>query len=374
MKKKILFVAHMDSHIANFHLPYLKWFQENGYETHVASNSQEATKDILYCDYKHQIDFNRSPFALSNFRVYRKFKKLVKQHDFALVHAHTPMGGIFTRLAFRKTKTPVFYTAHGFHFFKGASLLSWLLYYPVEKLLSRYTTELITINDEDYTIAKRKFSKKCNVTLVPGVGVDLSEYKELPYNVKQTVRESLGLKETDFVMVYVAEQTKGKNQGFLIKMMTKLKDTNLNVKLILVGYGKEADQYQQMINDLKLNDLVLQLGYRKDIIELTNIADVVLSASLREGLPKALLEALAIGKPLLVSYVRGNKDVVKYGENGYLYPINDEDIFIKYFQKLYVDQDLRNRFGEASKELSKQFDLEIVLDQVTKRYMHYLNK
>ena len=178
MKKKVLFVAHMDSHIANFHLPYLKWFQDHGYETHVASNSLEKTKEILYCDYKHQINFNRSPFSFSNLKVYKSFKKLIKQHDFELVHAHTPMGGLFARLGFRKTNVPVIYTAHGFHFVKGGSKLSWLIYYPIEKFLSRYTSEIITINEEDYEIASKKFSKRCKYSYVPGVGVDLSRYYE----------------------------------------------------------------------------------------------------------------------------------------------------------------------------------------------------
>lgn len=372
MKKKVLFVAHMDSHIANFHLPYLKWFQENGYETHVASNNLEKTKDILYCDYKHQINFNRSPFSLSNIKVYKEFKKLIKEHDFSLVHAHTPMGGIISRLAFRKSKTPIIYTAHGFHFLKGGSKLSWLLFYPVEKFLSRYTDLLITINEEDYRLAKSKFSKKCKIILVNGVGVDLTEYKKLSNDKLVSVRNSLGLKESDFVLVYVAELTTGKNQGFLINAVNKFKDKYPNLKLLLIGYGKEEETYKKMINDLLLNDFILQLGYRRDIIELTNIADLVVSSSLREGLPRALLEALSIGKPLLVSDVRGNRDVVNNGENGYLYPKNDFSKFEELFEKLYFDKDLRDRFKEASSELSKKFDLNVVLDQVSKEYVNFL--
>lgn len=374
MKKKILFVAHMDSHIANFHLPYLKWFQEQGYETHVASNSLERTREIEYCDVKHQIDFNRSPFSLKNLKAYRQFKKLVKTHNFELVHAHTPMGGLFARLAFRKTNTTVFYTAHGFHFLKGGSKLSWLIYYPVEKFLSKFTDEIITINDEDYNLALNKFSKRCKVTYVPGVGVDLNKYKEIDNETKLKVRKTLGLKVDDFVLVCVAEQTKGKNQGFLIKFMHEIILNYPNVKLLLVGYGKEEEHYKQMIKNLKLEDSVYQLGYREDIIELTNIADLIVSASLREGLPRALLEALAIPKPLLVSNVRGNRDVVIHGKNGFLYKPNDLESFTNYFITLYENKDLRQEFSEKSRELSSEFSLDVVLKQVTERYKEYLEK
>lgn len=371
MMKKILFVAHMDSHIANFHLPYLKWFKEQSYETHVASNSKESTRDILYCDKKHQIDFSRSPFSLSNFKTYKAFKKLVKEEKFDLVHCHTPMGGLFTRLAFRKTKTPVFYTAHGFHFLKGGSKLSWLLYYPIEKWLSRYTNELLTINYEDFTIAKKKFSKKCNVSYVPGVGVDLASYYTLPKEEITRIRKEMGL-EDKFVLTYVAEQTKGKNQGFIIDFVSKAQIKYHDLRVLLIGYGEESENYAQLIKEKKLEKKIFQLGFRKDINELNNIADVVISTSLREGLPKALLEAIAIGKPILASDIRGNKELVLDGYNGFLYPKNDIEAFEYKLDKLYKDSALRERFSMNSKEHSLRYDISLVLDQVTGLYNKYL--
>lgn len=372
MIKKVLFVAHMDSHIANFHLPYLKWFKDNGYETHVASNSKESTREILYCDVKHQIDFLRSPFSLKNFKVYKSFKKIVKENDFSLVHAHTPMGGLFTRLAFRNKKTPVFYTAHGFHFLKGGSKLSWLMFYPIEKYLSKYTNELITINNEDYMLAKSKFSKKCNVNFIHGVGVDFKDFLELSQEAKEKVRNSFRLKSDDFVLVYVAELTIGKNQGFLINAVNTLKDKYPNIKLLLVGYGKEKENYEKMVKTLKLESYIKILGYRKDINEINNIADLVVSSSLREGLPKGLLEALSIGKPILASNVRGNNELVINDVNGYLYPANNEAMFIKFFETLYDNKQLRDKFGLESHKLSLQFDINIILNEMVSIYNKYL--
>ncbi|CCV65136.1 Glycosyl transferase, group 1 [Paracholeplasma brassicae] len=374
MKKKILFVAHMDSHIANFHLPYLEWFQRQGYETHVASNSLEKTRDIKYCDVKHQIDFKRSPFSRGNLKAYKQFKRLIKATQYELVHAHTPMGGIFVRMAFRKTRVPVFYTAHGFHFLKGGSKLSWLLYYPVERWLSRYTNEIITINDEDYQIAKKKFNKKCHVTYVPGVGVDLLQYQDISDTKKKEVRSSLGLKDDDFLLVYVAEQTVGKNQMFLIDMMYQLKGKYPNMKLLLIGYGKEATNHKEKIKAFDLEDTVLQLGFRYDIVELTSIADLIVSASLREGLPKALLEALSIGKPMLVTNIRGNKDIVINGFNGCLYEPNDASNFKSYLDLMYHNKELLEQFSTNSKQHAKKFDINRVLKQITLLYDEYLKE
>lgn len=373
MKEKVLFVAHMDSHIANFHLPYLKWFQEQGYETHVASNSLEKTKEILYCDIKHQIDFKRSPFALKNIEVYRSFKRLLKENNFTLIHAHTPMGGLIARLAARKHKNiKVIYTVHGFHFLKGGPKLSWLLFYPIEKLLSRYTDEIITINEEDYKLAKRRLSKKADISLIDGVGVNLKDYYQLDHPLKLKIRKSLNLDEKDFVLVYVAELTKGKNQVFLIDFMEKMVVTYPNLKLLLLGYGKEEENIRSLIKQKQLEKNILQLGFRTDVLELTNIADLIVSASLREGLPKAILEALAIGKPILASRVRGNKDLVEHGKNGYLYEPNDMNTFIYLFKKMLSDKALLKEFSENSLKLSKKYDLNKILNDVTTIYLKYL--
>lgn len=370
-KKKILFVAHMDSHIANFHLPYLKWFQENGYETHVASNSEEKSKEIMYVDVKHQINFKRSPFSLKNIKAYKEFKKLIKKEGFSLVHAHTPMGGLIARRAFRKTKVPVFYTAHGFHFLKGGSKLSYLLFYPIEKYLSKFTTELITINSEDYNLAKSKFGKRTNVSLINGVGVDLNEYKKSSEESLVKLKEELKIKETDFIITYVAEHTKGKNQKFLIEVFKEIIDRNNNVKLLLLGYGKELENNKTLIKELNLENNILVLGFRNDINDILNISNLVTSSSLREGLPKAILEALAASKPLLVSDVRGNRDLVSES-NGFIFNVNDKEDYINKFYKLYNNQELLIELGKNSHLKSKDYDIEIVLNKMVNLYKKYL--
>ena len=177
-KKKVLFSATVDSHILHFHLPYLKLFKEHGYEVHVATN---GTEKIPYCDVKHVVSFERSPYKVNNLKAIKQLRKIINNEKFDIIHCHTPMGSVVTRLAAKKARkkygTRVIYTAHGFHFYKGAPKLNWMLFYPVEKYLAKYTDTLITINSEDYELAKKRFSKRCkNIEYVPGVGVDKSKF------------------------------------------------------------------------------------------------------------------------------------------------------------------------------------------------------
>ena len=165
MIKKVLFVATVvKTHINVFHIPYLKMLKEMGYETHVAARNDFEDSDdciIPYCDYYHDMPFERSPIKFNNVKTYKQLKELIFKENFDIIHCHTPMGGVLSRLAYKslknKVKTKIIYTAHGFHFYKGAPLINWVLYYPVEKYLSKYTDILITINKEDYNRAKNKF-------------------------------------------------------------------------------------------------------------------------------------------------------------------------------------------------------------------------
>lgn len=172
--KKVLYVATVDSHIKAFHLPYLKLLKDMGYEVHVATNCDEKFDN---CKKKYKISIERNPFKINNIKAIIQLKKIIEDEKYDLIHCHTPMGAVVARLASKRARkkfgTKVFYTAHGFHFYKGAPLINWLLFYPIEWYLSKFTDTIITINKEDNELAKKKFIKRCkNIKYVPGVGVD----------------------------------------------------------------------------------------------------------------------------------------------------------------------------------------------------------
>ncbi|MBR2709088.1 glycosyltransferase [Candidatus Saccharibacteria bacterium] len=326
-KKKVLFVATVDSHIELFHLPFLKMFKEHGYEVHVATDTD---KPIKYCDKKICLPIRRSPFRLSNFKAIRQLRKVMFDEGYEIVHCHTPMGGVVARMAGKKARkngTRMIYTAHGFHFYKGAPAHYWLMFYPVEKYLAKYTDTLITINNEDFERAKRKFGKRCaDIQYVPGVGVDPKKFeKKMSAKAKSKLRAELGLSDDDKVLICVGRLDKNKNQGFLIKAMRELLEKDDKYRLLLVGPDELDGKYQKLAKDLGVSKEVLFLGFRKDIPELMQISDVAVSASKREGLPVNLIEAGMAGLPIVALDCRGVRDVCEMvgGRNASVLRLND---------------------------------------------------
>lgn len=364
--KKVLFVATVDSHIKHFHVPYLKWFQEQGYEVHVATNGESA---IEYCDIRHTITFERTPIKLNNIKAIKQLKQLIEQEKFDIIHCHTPMGSVVTRLAAKKARkkyhTKVIYTAHGFHFFKGAGVLNWLVYYPIEYWLSYVTDCLITINQEDYALAKKKFKAK-KIKFVNGVGVDKSRFCfEMPIEQQNDLRKSLGIEEQDFVMIYTAELSKRKNQEMLIKAIYLLvQEGYKQVKLLLPGPDKENGFHQKLVNTLGLENNVLLLGYRTDIEKLNKIVDLAVSTSKHEGLPINVVEVMMSGLPILVTDCRGNRDLAMENGNN-LIPFNENVL------KELIEQFMKGNLSITDKDMTP-YELNTVLKEMEKIYQEVI--
>ena len=367
MKKKVLFVATVDSHIRHFHIPYLKYFKENGYEVHVATSNDEEEK-FDYCDKKHMITFERSPFKSNNLKAIKQMKKLLNQEKFDLVHCHTPMGGVVTRLAaksFRKEGLKVFYTAHGFHFYKGAPLINWLLYYPVEKFLAKYTDVLITINMEDFERAKKFKAKR--VDRIDGIGVDNKKFQiELTAEEELALKKEFNIKEEDIVLTYVAELNAGKNQYLLLEALNEIVQENQNIKLLLVGKGILENEYKQKIKELELENNVIMTGYRRDVPKIFKITDIAVSTSKREGLPINLVEAQMSGVAAIATDVRGNNEVIVDNKTGYI--IKDKFELIDKLKLLIKDKELRDIMGKNASENSKKYRLDNVLEIMKRIY------
>lgn len=320
-KKKVLFVATVvKTHINVFHIPYLKMLKEMGYETHVAArNDFENPKDCIipYCDVYHDLPFERNPAKKANIVVYKKLKKLMLKENFDIVHCHTPVGSTLTRLVYKniklRVKTKCIYTAHGFHFYKGAPILNWLIYYPIEKYLSKYTDVLITINKEDYKCAKTHFKMK-KLEYVPGVGIDLDSINSIKVDSKN-IRESLSIPKQNYFLLSVGELIPRKNHSFVIKALSGV----YNVTYVICGRGILKKELQELA--LKHNVDLRLLGFRDDKIELMKSCDLFVFPSLQEGLPVALMEALASGCSCLVSDIRGSSDLINKSE--YLFSKNN---------------------------------------------------
>ncbi len=367
--KKVLFTANLESFFMKFLIPQLKYFKEKGYEVTIATKLEGL--DIPYCDKKINIDFARSLNLKQNLKSYRQMKKVFKKEFYDIISCHTPFGAAITRLAYifgKFSGSKIVYTAHGFHFYKGAPLMSWLLFYPVEKFLARFTDDLITINLEDYELAKKSF--KTNVHYVHGIGLNADKFNfKLLTQEKNKLRKSLGLKKDDFVMIYPAELSKNKNQEKLIYLLEDFFKENPKVHLLLPGYDTLNGKIEKIIKYKKLDNQVHILGFRNDIPKLLKISNLSISASKREGLPVNIMEAMYVGLPIIAFNARGVKDLIIDGTNGFLIGIND---ITKLIEKINIIIEKKECFKKGeNKKYIKPFLLDNVMKEIIKIYKQY---
>ena len=363
--KKVLFVATVVKlHIMVFHLPYLEWFKKNGYEVHVVARNDYENKDeckIPFCDKFYDLPFGRLPFNKNNVHVQRELKKIIDGNKYELVHCHTPMGGAIGRLAAREARkngTKVFYTAHGFHFFKGAPIKNWLFYYPIEEWLSKYTDVLITINNEDYQKAKKSFKAE-RVEYIPGVGLNTKKFASVKID-KLAKRKELSLPEDAFVVFSVGELNKNKNHEIIIKALAEL--NNSKIHYIICGQGPLENYLKNLIKEMGLEKQIHLLGFRRDIAEICKASDMFAFPSLREGLSVALMEAMGAGLPIVCSNTRGNTDLIEDGKGGYLVEPDDVEGFAYNINRIANSTLLlREKMSIENHSTIKQFDINNVL-------------
>lgn len=363
--KRVLVLASVASMIDQFNIPNIKLLQEMGYQVDVACNFVEGstcsdekikllqeTLDSIHVDW-YQIDFARNITNIGrNIKAFNQVKKLIKEKRYSFIHCHSPIGGVVGRLAGKITKTKVIYTAHGFHFYKGALIKNWLIYYPVEKVCSYFTDVLICINREDYELAKRKMKAK-KIEYVPGIGVDLKKFGVR--NLNNRKRTELDIPEDKLWVLSVGELIPRKNHEKLIRAIASFED----VFLTIAGKGDLFEDYQKLINELNIHERVKLLGFRTDISELCESADVFAFPSLQEGLPVALMEAMACRKPVICSNIRGNTDLVENNKGGYLFDPNSVEEIENALKKI-KSSDL-SEMGSINSSVIKGFDLVTVM-------------
>ncbi|RFU67125.1 glycosyltransferase family 1 protein [Peribacillus saganii] len=369
---KILYVTTISGTINAFLVPHIKMLLKQGHSVDIACNIISPIKEQLLepgCRI-FNIEFQRSPLSKKNYLAYKSIKKLIQEEKYDLIHTHTPVASFLTRLSCRNmSNIKVLYTAHGFHFYKGAPLKNLLIYYNIEKNLAKHTDAIITINQEDYISAKKFKLKKVNsVYKSHGIGIDLNKFSPSNINEKLNLRKEYGYKSDDFILFFAAELNHNKHQDLLINAVSILKDKIPNINLLLAGEGPLMNQYEELVEMLELKNNISFLGRRNDVHNLLKLSDIGVASSRREGLPVNVMEAMATGLPLVVTDCRGNRDLVRDGENGYVVEIEDEEGFARAVKSLYDSWNLREDFSKRSLEFIKQFALENVLEEIKSIY------
>ena len=366
---KVLLVATVQSHICQFHKPLATMLHEHGCEVHVAAQNNLAEKKGLKLDFVEQVfdvPFQRSPFSPKNLKAYKQLKGIIDEGGYDVIHCNTPVGGVLGRLAARKARkhgTKVFYTAHGFHFYKGAPKKNWLIWYPVEKFMCRYTDKLITITQEDYDLASVKFPTQ--VERIHGVGANSAKYRKLSEADRKPLRQELGFSEQDKLLLCTGELLPNKNQITAIRAMRILAEKQPGVKLLLAGNGPTLPDLQAEVERLGLQNHVEFLGYRTDLERYANIADVIVSCSYREGLPMNIVEGMLLGKPVVASYNRGHRELIVQERTGFLVAPTDATVFAGYILRL-----LNNPFLYESMEAISAQKAQMYTDQNVKKELY----
>lgn len=351
---KILYVSTISNTINAFLIPHIQILIDQGHHVDIACNVQRKIDVSLInqgCKV-FDIKFQRSPLKKDNYLAYMKLKKIINDEGYNIVHTHTPVASVCTRLACRNMKNvKVFYTAHGFHFYEGAPFTNWVVYYPIEKCLSIYTDVLITINQEDYQRSKRSF-KAGRVEYIPGVGLDTEKFTSVTIE-KSVKRRELGLPEDAFVLLSVGELNKNKNHEIVIKAIARL--NNSRICYVICGTGPLENYLRDLASTLGVGNQVKLLGFRNDIAEICKATDIFVFPSLREGLPVSLMEAMAAGLPVLCSDIRGNRDLITNRKGGYLVSPNDVGGFAKNINSLIMCTNERLNMAKYNIEAVNSF-------------------
>jgi glycosyltransferase EpsD len=304
---------------------------------------------------------------LKNIKAYKELSKVLKQNEYEVIHTNTPMGGMVTRLCANKYRkkngTKVFYTAHGFHFYEGAPKKNWLIYYPIEKSMSRLTDKLITITEEDYKLASEKFH--CDVVHTHGVGANSEKFFVMSEQERQALREKFGYAQDTKIILNVGELNQNKNQKSAILAMKSVLEKYPNSKLLIAGNGPELDNLKQLVQDNALENHVDFLGYTTNINEYMNVCDVLVACSYREGLPLNLMEAMLCGKPIVASENRGHKELIQNGKNGFIVPVDAVNL---YAEKIIDILETQTAFSDNAIECVKPFTDKSVLLELKSLY------
>ena len=370
MTKKLL-VTSTDLMMVQFLVPHIIHLSQNGFDIEIAcSDVGGRMKEIQeklcgYVNAIHTVRLVRNPFNFKNLKGYKDLKEIIENGHYDIIWTNEPVMGVATRLAAttqRKKHTKVVYMVHGFHFFKGAPMLNWMIYYPIERLMASKTDVIVTVNQEDYKRAQKMNVKQ--VEYIHGIGINTARLTSK--EEQNNIRAELKLKDEDFIVLSVGELNKNKNQKVIIKALAELNDSNIHY--VLCGKGDQLENLKKMAKELFVDENVYFLGYRTDVVDICSQSDLYVMPSHREGLPVASLEAMYCGLPLVTSNIRGLVDVMSDGITGYLCNPNDITAFAKGIKAIKDNESLRKSMAEKNKQVVIPYCVENTIKEVYKLF------
>lgn len=377
---KLLFISNISGKYENsFSLSSIYAAQEQGIDFHRAANLNNKPEDVRreeeqkYNISFHHLDIKRNPFQPGNVKAFFQAMKLIRKEKFDAIHCNTPIGGILGRICGKIAGVPkIIYTAHGFHFYKGAPLFNRTILKWSEQLMAHWTDALITMNEEDYLAALEfKLRNNGKVYKINGVGIDTDAYNSVAVDSEE-LRRSIRLKDTDVVCISMGDLIPRKNYVTAIRAIAKCQNENLHY--IICGKGPCLEKLQKLTEELGIEKQIHFLGFRSDIKELLKASDIFIFATLQEGLPRSMMEAMASGLPCIASKIRGNVDLIEDSKGGFLVEPNDVEGFAEAINKLTDNKELRGETSRYNLEQIKKFDIENVKHEMSEIYKEVLQR
>lgn len=369
--KKALIITTISGFLLKFEKDNVKILQDMGYQVHYAANANEQMYKYDEGAYDelgvvfHHIDIAKSPFKLKmNIKALRQLRELVRKENIQLIHCHTPVGGVLGRLTgliSRNRNIRVIYTSHGYHFYKGASLINNTFYYLIEKMMARLSDAIILINREDYeNTFKFRLKKGGKVYQIPGIGLDMDYYMPVTQQKRAELRQQLGIDSDTFCIMSVGELNENKNHQIILKALDILRSRGTDLSRIhygICGDGFYRDKIRALIKEMNLEETVTAYGYCPNVRDYIGAADATAFPSIREGLGMAALESLAMGIPVIASDNRGTREYMISGENGYVCEANDANGFAENIEALMnLNHFERNKMSLVCRDSVKAFD------------------
>lgn len=356
--------------ITNYSRPCLEAAQELGYEVILGVNRKKASElksDMEGITFYDQHSYRNPLDIISNYIAYRNLKDIVSEGDVEVIHCNTAVGSLVARIVAKKYKiATVIHTAHGFLFYEGAPLINRTLYRWEEKLLSRWTDVVLTINDEDYKAAQSlKLKKNGKVYKISGVGIDVKQFQNIKVD-RQRYRRSFGIEENATICISVGDLNRNKNNRLVIEAIKEIEDKNIHY--LICGRGPELSKLKKLVHKYALDGNVHFLGFREDIGNLLKVSDIFINVSYREGLPRATMEAMASGIPCVVSNIRGNRDLIENGIGGYTVSPNDKIELAKSILLVRKNPELSANMVRYNLEKIKNYDVSEVKKQISRIY------
>lgn len=359
--------------LTNVSRPCIQAAMKMGYDVYFGTN--RANPESLQCELPVKMYDSHSYRSITNFKdnkiAYNNLKKIVTNNQIEVIHCNTPVGGMIGRLIGKRYHIKkVIYTAHGFHFFKGAPLFNNTILKLAEWVMAHWTDAIITMNEEDYQSAKKfKLKKNGKVFKVHGVGITLSDFENLDIDLKNR-RLEFGLKDTDIVCISAGDLVQRKNYGTAIKALAKTKDSSIHY--LICGVGPEKENLEKLAAENGIASNVHFLGFRTDVKELMKISDIFLFTTLQEGMPRSMMEAMACGLPCIASKIRGNVDLLDDGKGGYLCNCDDESQIAIKIKELADNRELREKMKLYNLEAVKAYDVSVVKKEIEMIYREIL--